>query len=239
VVLTMPAAVLRPVEESNVVRHDLRHPPRAAVLRGVGAVLQPSLHGNQAVPSAFPGLRGRHVLSAYPAPRMGILRLRSARLNARSEQRPLPRLMRRQYQPRQRPAHGLRRLPLVTPERQLIPVVLLPRPGLTPDGRRVLACLYNRVPLRPGRKRLGHGLLDDLLQGHTGPSPTASSAARHVALGMVSAPDITLSPSRENLTTCLDRKSTRLNSSHVKISYAVFCLKKKKYTNTNRQREAK
>src|SRR5436309_5606104 len=26
----------------------------------------------------------------------------------------------------------------------------------------------------------------------------------------------------------LDRKSTRLNSSHVKISYAVFCLKKKK-----------
>src|SRR5690606_39298313 len=28
----------------------------------------------------------------------------------------------------------------------------------------------------------------------------------------------------------LDRKSTRLNSSHVKISYAVFCLKKK--TNT-------
>src|SRR5690606_39342738 len=27
-----------------------------------------------------------------------------------------------------------------------------------------------------------------------------------------------------------DRKSTRLNSSHVKISYAVFCLKKKKNT---------
>src|SRR5690606_42062030 len=26
----------------------------------------------------------------------------------------------------------------------------------------------------------------------------------------------------------LDRKSTRLNSSHVKISYAVFCLEKKK-----------
>src|SRR5699024_11474144 len=29
----------------------------------------------------------------------------------------------------------------------------------------------------------------------------------------------------------LDRKSTRLNSSHVSISYAVFCLKKKKITN--------
>src|SRR5690606_41222974 len=33
----------------------------------------------------------------------------------------------------------------------------------------------------------------------------------------------------------VDRKSTRLNSSHVKISYAVFCLKKKKKrTNADR-----
>src|SRR5688572_31089854 len=31
----------------------------------------------------------------------------------------------------------------------------------------------------------------------------------------------------------LDRKSTRLNSSHSQISYAVFCLKKKKTTQTN------
>src|SRR5690606_40668939 len=31
-----------------------------------------------------------------------------------------------------------------------------------------------------------------------------------------------------NFSTGLDRKSTRLNSSHVKISYAVFCMKKKK-----------
>src|SRR5436189_927987 len=30
-----------------------------------------------------------------------------------------------------------------------------------------------------------------------------------------------------------DRKSTRLNSSHRCISYAVFCLKKKKKTNTH------
>src|SRR5690606_41939955 len=33
----------------------------------------------------------------------------------------------------------------------------------------------------------------------------------------------------------LDRKSTRLNSSHVKISYAVFCLKKKKTTRKRHQ----
>src|SRR5690349_23996814 len=30
-----------------------------------------------------------------------------------------------------------------------------------------------------------------------------------------------------------DRKSTRLNSSHVEISYAVFCLKKKKKQNND------
>src|SRR5690606_41903810 len=33
---------------------------------------------------------------------------------------------------------------------------------------------------------------------------------------------------RDDAFTAADRKSTRLNSSHVKISYAVFCLKKKK-----------
>src|SRR3989442_2905824 len=36
-----------------------------------------------------------------------------------------------------------------------------------------------------------------------------------------------LRPSGE-LSLLVDRKSTRLNSSHVRISYAVFCLKKKK-----------
>src|SRR5690554_6964527 len=32
-----------------------------------------------------------------------------------------------------------------------------------------------------------------------------------------------------------DRKSTRLNSSHVRISYAVFCLKKKKKKKNNKK----
>src|SRR2546426_8563142 len=35
-----------------------------------------------------------------------------------------------------------------------------------------------------------------------------------------------------NLKAALDRKSTRLNSSHLVISYAVFCLKKKKINYT-------
>src|SRR5690554_7470471 len=36
----------------------------------------------------------------------------------------------------------------------------------------------------------------------------------------------------------VDRKSTRLNSSHVRISYAVFCLKKKKNNMTFYTRRA-
>src|SRR5438874_9779148 len=46
--------------------------------------------------------------------------------------------------------------------------------------------------------------------------------ARHAAGGMVKPPTHNFQPP------VLDRKSTRLNSSHVEISYAVFCLKKKK-----------
>src|SRR5689334_24582014 len=44
--------------------------------------------------------------------------------------------------------------------------------------------------------------------------------------------DVSTGPSPKNSSS--DRKSTRLNSSHSSISYAVFCLKKKK-KNTNKQ----
>src|SRR5690242_21555691 len=36
----------------------------------------------------------------------------------------------------------------------------------------------------------------------------------------------------------IDRKSTRLNSSHMSISYAVFCLKKKKTKQTHKKSQA-
>src|SRR5690606_41369273 len=39
---------------------------------------------------------------------------------------------------------------------------------------------------------------------------------------------LTVRPVVHRVDAPVDRKSTRLNSSHVKISYAVFCLKKKK-----------
>src|SRR5207344_27260 len=44
-------------------------------------------------------------------------------------------------------------------------------------------------------------------------------------------------PPPATLPTAPDRKSTRLNSSHVRISYAVFCLKKKKKNNTTLQNQ--
>src|SRR5688500_20104951 len=42
-------------------------------------------------------------------------------------------------------------------------------------------------------------------------------------------------PEKDAHTWGLDRKSTRLNSSHLVISYAVFCLKKTNLTFRNRQ----
>src|SRR3989454_6151279 len=45
-------------------------------------------------------------------------------------------------------------------------------------------------------------------------------------------------PSFDAICRTLDRKSTRLNSSHLVISYAVFCLKKKKkYTKETSQED--
>src|SRR5437660_2931392 len=59
--------------------------------------------------------------------------------------------------------------------------------------------------------------------GHTGQFTEAvrSFAARFSVQG-------TDKRAANDLTASVDRKSTRLNSSHVAISYAVFCLKKKK-----------
>src|SRR5690606_22515595 len=70
------------------------------------------------------------------------------------------------------------------------------------------------------------------------PPPTAASVALAKAwrispvglAGMLAVGGLSMS---------LDRKSTRLNSSHVKISYAVFCLKKKKITQHEHRRPSR
>src|SRR2546430_3310394 len=56
--------------------------------------------------------------------------------------------------------------------------------------------------------------------------PTEST--RPASPGRVSVKPKAASPASVNSTYKVDRKSTRLNSSHSQISYAVFCLKKKK-----------
>src|SRR5690625_504026 len=58
---------------------------------------------------------------------------------------------------------------------------------------------------------------DTYLVGATVMRPTGEFAKKNTHVGII----VTLD----------DRKSTRLNSSHVAISYAVFCLKKKKKNN--------
>src|SRR5690625_6323296 len=57
--------------------------------------------------------------------------------------------------------------------------------------------------------------------------------AIHIPLGEIQSRMSELEKKKEYVIVCRsgnrrDRKSTRLNSSHVAISYAVFCLKKKK-----------
>src|SRR5690606_40004499 len=79
--------------------------------------------------------------------------------------------------------------------------------------------------------RLGGGL-DDALPGQTGRLVDDVGLLLDLALGgglaLVGAGEAAL---LRRLGQVLDRKSTRLNSSHVKISYAVFCLEKKKDLN--------
>src|SRR2546427_7755453 len=107
----------------------------------------------------------------------------------------------------------------------------------------------------PGRGRRGvagieHGVVDDQLAPsleQLGQSPLATRPLEHVGLRdrfpgepasllaqLVPQPGELLlaseerRPRRQPLFVRQDRKSTRLNSSHSQISYAVFCLKKKK-----------
>src|SRR5690606_41090420 len=66
---------------------------------------------------------------------------------------------------------------------------------------------------------------------HWSPRVSESLAASRRS-GRLSDAHLHLQPTRSTLMRIhRDRKSTRLNSSHVKISYAVFCLKKKKQRN--------
>src|SRR5437773_5230327 len=89
-----------------------------------------------------------------------------------------------------------------------------------------------------GTSGIGLALTRGLAQAGANVVPTGrraeqvrDAAAQVVALGrrsLAQTCDVTDNASIERLLQAVrDRKSTRLNSSHITISYAVFCLKKK------------
>src|SRR5690606_41419967 len=97
-----------------------------------------------------------------------------------------------------------------------------PRPTLSP--------LHDALPI------LNKGLADRLREEHRKTKSAAAQAKREQSalVAVPRAPRVPPGPrptrSAAPAVAAADRKSTRLNSSHVKISYAVFCLKKKNNT---------
>src|SRR2546430_8487558 len=69
-------------------------------------------------------------------------------------------------------------------------------------------------------------------QEEEGSIPNAPVPSRR-SLDMFRVPSFTFRVFRSPNSRTADRKSTRLNSSHSQISYAVFCLKKKKANERN------
>src|SRR2546427_7468411 len=76
--------------------------------------------------------------------------------------------------------------------------------------------LHDALPISGSRAPAAHGRHD-----------ASSSTCRHAAGPRGSAPLVSATDHRDLRDRPQDRKSTRLNSSHSQISYAVFCLKKK------------
>src|SRR5439155_910456 len=69
-------------------------------------------------------------------------------------------------------------------------------------------------------------------------APERDQVSREVQQDMCLTGEFPIKPRQFVVLTIGDRKSTRLNSSHVAISYAVFCLKKKKIDIRNNHGES-
>src|SRR5437764_3142830 len=112
---------------------------------------------------------------------------------------------------------------------------IAPQPG-RPVRREHSFCQRKGVPVRKNKRETGKG------NAHLGPRHIQIRLRQHVGERLINPEDLSpvdfkiykrshafrQSDSRFPGGTSVDRKSTRLNSSHRCISYAVFCLKKKK-----------
>src|SRR5262245_24280537 len=130
--------------------------------------------------------------------------------------------IRASVQPLSQPGHAVLRLSELDAAPQGLTLSIQRQQGpdshLADDGWR-----RTEAWLQPGhveRKR-------DILEFHLGPEICDRLAGIATVRLRVREPDI-------GVVATTDRKSTRLNSSHLGISYAVFCLKKKKHTKTQR-----
>src|SRR5690606_41358327 len=90
----------------------------------------------------------------------------------------------------------------------------------TPTTEIYTLSLHDALPIYPARAELADEFVHARIAPHVGEQPLQQSRWFHRAAVFGA-----------ELVGEQDRKSTRLNSSHVKISYAVFCLKKKKNNN--------
>src|ERR1035438_2631107 len=80
------------------------------------------------------------------------------------------------------------------------------------------------------RHRLGATMLDATRSAIERISPYPENIEVEASMTYTRTPTPAGMPSSSPMPIVIDRKSTRLNSSHLGISYAVFCLKKKKKT---------
>src|SRR5690242_10590061 len=115
------------------------------------------------------------------------------------------------------------------------------------DLLRQMRTLPSVDPMDPGYRRLRYSrYADDHILGFTGPKAEAEQIKAELTQFLREILKLELNQDKTLISHArsqparflgyhIDRKSTRLNSSHMSISYAVFCLKKKKKTKTNKE----
>src|SRR5439155_2100290 len=98
----------------------------------------------------------------------------------------------------------------------------------TPTPQIYTLSLHDALPISQGRRARERHMRPAIRRRDDLRPRLASTIQKTQNLSKRLEPPIHESSGRRCLPWMGDRKSTRLNSSHVAISYAVFCLKKKK-----------